>query len=102
VQHLPVDIRVGSLKKVAAGLEGEGACLTRCSGAALASCFAANKDLPSFKTARRLVVDELEKEYFRHLVEISEGSHQKACEISGLSKARLYELLKKQGIALRG
>ncbi|MGE4506521.1 MAG: sigma-54-dependent transcriptional regulator [Desulfovibrionaceae bacterium] len=102
VQHLPVDIRVGSLKKVAAGLEGEGACLTRCSGAALASRFAANKDLPSFKTARRLVVDELEKEYFRHLVEISEGSHQKACEISGLSKARLYELLKKQGIALRG
>lgn len=39
-----------------------------------------------------------EKEYLIHLMAYSAENIQKACEISGISRARIYQLLKKQGI----
>ncbi len=39
-----------------------------------------------------------EKEYLIHLMTYSDESIQEACEISGISRARIYQLLKKQNL----
>ena len=41
-----------------------------------------------------------EKEYLIHLMTYSAGNIQEACKISGISRARIYQLLKKQDIKL--
>lgn len=51
-----------------------------------------------FSDVRRLAVSQVERQYLKELVEIA-GSVEEACRISGLSRSRLYDLLKKHGIA---
>ena len=43
--------------------------------------------------------ETLEKQYFRNLMNAVEGDVKTACEISGLSRSRLYDLLKKYEVA---
>jgi len=57
--------------------------------------------MPSFKDARRNVVDAFEQEYFNELVACVDGDPAKACKVSGLSRARIYQLLRKHGLNLR-
>jgi two-component system, NtrC family, response regulator len=50
------------------------------------------------KEFREAVVRDAERDYLQELMATTQGNIQKACRISGLARARLYELLKKRGI----
>lgn len=54
------------------------------------------------KTVRELAMQELEAFYLRQLVECSRGNFQRALSISGLSRARLYDLLNKHSMSISG
>lgn len=55
--------------------------------------------LASLKNYRRNVLEEAESKYFKNLMDNTSWDIKKACVISGLKKARLYQLLKKYKIA---
>ena len=55
----------------------------------------------TFKQTREQVVDLLEHDYLEQLAMISSGDISNACRISNISRARLYQLLKKHGISLK-
>ena len=50
---------------------------------------------PKLKELRRIAIAESEKQYFKELVSYVGGDIDEACRISGLSRSRLYTLLKK-------
>lgn len=54
--------------------------------------------LPSLKNIRDLVNEQVESLYLKHLMLSAQGDLDKAAEISGLSKPRLYVLLKQYNI----
>ncbi len=56
--------------------------------------------LGDYKQFRAEAFDALEKEYFEYLISEVAGDYRNACHTSGLSKTRLYELLKKHGLSL--
>lgn len=56
---------------------------------------------PTYKEARRRIVDNMEKVYFDDLLFHTKKDITKAIQISGLSRARLYELLKKHAISVK-
>jgi two-component system NtrC family response regulator len=58
-------------------------------------------DYPTYKKARRRIVDNMEKVYFDDLLAHTKKDISRAIEVSGLSRARLYELLKKHSISLK-
>jgi len=58
-------------------------------------------DYPTYKEARRRIVDNMEKVYFDDLLAHTKKDISRAIEVSGLSRARLYELLKKHSISLK-
>ena len=72
-----------------------------------------NKQKPAVKTAadfdtfpnlqdlRDSVMADAERQYLQDLVPRSGGDIEKACRLSGLARARLYELLKKYAVSLR-
>lgn len=47
-----------------------------------------------FKEYRRLLTNDIERHYLRQLLHETEGDIAKACAASGLSRSRLYDLLK--------
>lgn len=51
--------------------------------------------LPSLQALREAVLAKAEKQYFQDLILFTEGDIKEACRISGLSRSRLYHLLKK-------
>jgi two-component system, NtrC family, response regulator len=53
---------------------------------------------PSLHTVREKALFLVEKEYLQNLLSNTHGDMPKACLISGLSRARLYSLLKKYGL----
>jgi DNA-binding NtrC family response regulator len=52
----------------------------------------------SLRDARRLVTERFERDYLRALRAATGHDVKKACAVSGLSRARLYELYRKHGI----
>jgi two-component system NtrC family response regulator len=52
------------------------------------------------KDLRESTYEKVEKEYLRELMEKTGGDMTKACEISDLHRARLYQLIKKHGISI--
>ncbi|WP_243545923.1 sigma-54-dependent transcriptional regulator [Pseudodesulfovibrio tunisiensis] len=54
---------------------------------------------PDLKSYRRKQVAEIETRYLRSLLDVCSWDIKSACDISGLSRARLYALMKKRGIA---
>ncbi len=58
-------------------------------------------ELPPIKAVRQQTIELMEQAYLEKLVEASETSVAKACDISGLSRARLYELLQKHRLSLQ-
>jgi two-component system NtrC family response regulator len=54
--------------------------------------------LPTIGQLRKQTVEEAEQSYLRELMSITEGDIGQACRISGLSKSRLYALLKRYSI----
>lgn len=57
--------------------------------------------LPTFKEYRKLYQREMEGRYFQRLMHTSSGNIAKACKISGLSRSRLYDLLKLHSLLCR-
>ncbi len=50
--------------------------------------------LPPLKEYRRILSNDIEKHYLQRLMRTSGGDMTKACTISGVSRSRLYDLLK--------
>lgn len=55
--------------------------------------------LAPLRDFRMAAVAEAEKEYLKNLVSLTENNIKDACRLSGLRRARLYELLKKYNIS---
>lgn len=55
--------------------------------------------LESYKEYREKMFQKLEKPYLTHLMQTTDWNIKEACSISGLSRSRLYELLKKHGVS---
>ncbi len=55
--------------------------------------------LPSFHAFRSGAVDAAERQYLQKLLSATKGNVKEACELSELSKSRLYELLKKHHLS---
>ncbi|MDM8522053.1 sigma-54 dependent transcriptional regulator [Desulfococcaceae bacterium HSG8] len=52
-------------------------------------------ELPKFKEYREQVIRAAESDYLDRLIKAADGKVEAACRLSGLSQARLYQLLKK-------
>jgi len=61
----------------------------------------ANEVFPSFRSASEVTMDRMESAYLVELIRRSRGEIASAIALSGLSRARLYELLQKHSISLR-
>jgi two-component system, NtrC family, response regulator len=57
--------------------------------------------LPSLRAFRHRAVSELEKQYLQELILLSNGDIQKCCRISGVSRSRLYRLLKDHNLSAK-
>ncbi len=55
--------------------------------------------LPLLQAVRDAAIEKAEADYLSTLMSTAEGSMSKACSLSGVSRSRLYELLKKHAIA---
>ena len=50
--------------------------------------------LPTFREFRRQSIAEAEEQYLQDLISITNGSIEECCRISGLSRSRLYGVMK--------
>jgi two-component system NtrC family response regulator len=91
-KHLPTDIRI----QVARAAAGEPSLAEAPSAAGRET----PDPLPSLKEFRTQAVAELEQKYLRDLLGRVKGDIQEAVRISGLSRSRLYGLLKKYRISV--
>jgi len=92
-KHLPTYIRV---KAVRASVSKEEAAKKSSLKAATSSV-----TLPSLRDFREAAVSDAERQYLRDLIALTKGNIREACQISGLSRSRLYALLKKHRLSLR-
>ena len=58
-----------------------------------------SKAFPKLKDVREIALDKAEGKYLKDLLSFTKGDIKKACELSGLSRTRLYVLLKKHKIS---
>lgn len=56
-------------------------------------------DFPTLKRYRHLHIDEIEKRYLHTLFDITGGNVKQSCKIAGISRARLYALIKRHEIS---
>jgi two-component system NtrC family response regulator len=94
--HLPLELR-SFLAKQRLGSNGD----SPAASAETDMGFYDGGTLLKMKDVRKRTIDSMERAYLEHLSLCSEGSIAQACRISGLSRARLYELLQKHEINLR-
>jgi len=59
-------------------------------------------NLMTFHERREAAIAEMEKQYLGELIAYTKGNIKEACKVSGLSRSRLYGLLKKHDISPRG
>ena len=88
--HLPVRLRVRMAQKELDSKE------TDCGPHPLFP-----SSLPPFKEYKAQALHELEEKYLTDIIRLSQGNAGTACSISGLSRARIYALLKKHSLHLR-
>ncbi len=91
-KHLPQHIRIEVAKSsldanVALFRKGEG-------------MTGSGSDLPKIQEVRDRIVAEAERKYLDELIKITGKDIREACAISGLSRSRLYTLLKKYNITV--
>jgi two-component system NtrC family response regulator len=61
----------------------------------------ASKTIMPFKDFRRVELDRIERHYLGMIYEKTRHNVMEACLLSGLSKTRFYNLLKKHGLSRR-
>ncbi len=92
-RHLPTDIRVSlarsSLTAVHENREPEDHFILD------------PKNFPKLKDHRAEVLARIERRYLRELLSVADDDIREACSMSGLSRARLYALLKEYGLSRR-
>jgi two-component system NtrC family response regulator len=59
------------------------------------------EDMPTLKEARDRAIANQEEKYLHRLLTVAEGDIRKCCAISGLSRSRLYDLLKKYNLSIK-
>ena len=102
--HLPVDVRISIAKnsfRHDPNKEQPSLLAPAPSHNAIALPFSPGDELPALREVREIVVGQLENAYMRQLLEFCGNDVRAACQRSGLSRARLYELLKKHSIRLK-
>ncbi len=92
-QHLPVYLRVELAKSTITAFEPE----SGVSAPAAAPSPEKSRPLLSLQTVR----EETDRRYLTELLSHTKGDIKETCRISGLSRSRLYALLKKHGISTR-
>jgi len=95
--HLPPEIRLSRIRsRVDSKLQDTGeSCGTEPSPA---PSLTLPEALLPFKDYRRKLTLDIERHYLNRLLQESEGDIARACTISGLSRSRLYDLLKVHGL----
>lgn len=93
-KHLPPDIRIQvarrSFRKSSPASPDPGA-----------PTEAPHPSFPKWKDEREAALEKLENKYLNELISHTGGDINKACELSGLKRSRLYQLLKKHDIPSR-
>jgi two-component system NtrC family response regulator len=92
-RHLPINIRA-ALARMSVG---DGACGTDLVPMEEQIIFDPS-NFPTIKDFRSEALAKVEHRYLTELLRISNGKVQRACALSGLSRARLYALMKHYGI----
>jgi two-component system, NtrC family, response regulator len=59
-----------------------------------------SKSIPSLKQMRDAAIAEVEQRYVKDLASLTSGDIREACRLSGLSRSRLYYLLKKYSVSI--
>ncbi len=89
-EHLPTNLRIFITQKLMAAKESP--------QNSAAKSIPAQKAFPKLKDYRARALAMLEKQYLLELLQTSENSIPRACRLSGLSRPRLYALIKKYNI----
>jgi two-component system NtrC family response regulator len=55
--------------------------------------------MPTMKEDRERAIQNQEKHYLKRLLQLSEGNIKQCCETAGLSRSRLYDLMKKYNLS---
>ncbi len=90
-QHLPAYLRS---KLVRASVQGQPAPAQARNGEVVPA-----GKLPPLEAVRKTALEEAEKRYLQELMQQVKGNIPGACQVSGLSRARLYSLLKHYNIS---
>lgn len=93
--HMPTQIRV-EVKRASVGKK------TKSQKAKKERSADLQKGVGNYRDFRDSAIAETEKHYLQNLMSVSKGNIKEACEISGLSRPRLYALLKKHQIPRSG
>jgi two-component system NtrC family response regulator len=93
-KHLPTEIHAKATRALVAEDNGE--------GQKPGSESSPQKSLPQLRVFRQAAIARAEVSYLQRLVSETRGNSKEACRVSGLSRSRLYELLKKHGISPSG
>ncbi len=98
-RHLPTDIRASairsSLKASAKPVQTD---TSKSAGKVAPICRMSLENFPQLREFRDKAVHTAETEYLQHLMALAEGNIRTACKVSGLSRARLYALLRRYRI----
>ena len=95
--HLPKDVQVHAKKAALNDKYPEGSGLAHSQSVQLPE----EPLFPTFQERRKVVLKNMERDYCLELVELARGDVKEACQLSGLSRSRLYGLLKAHSIKLR-
>ncbi|MFW5487967.1 MAG: sigma-54-dependent transcriptional regulator [Desulfovibrio sp.] len=97
-RHLPTDIRASAVRSTLQAERQGGEVCANEDCAPLSLTHGSPEDFPRLKDFREATIHNAERNYLRHLLALTEGKIAAACNVSGLSRARLYALLKKYGL----
>ncbi len=89
-KHLPNAMRVVLVKNGFSGAPG---------GNAGPACITDKQRLPRLKDLRETALAKVEKQYLQELLAATGEDMKQACEISGLGRARLYQLISKYRVS---
>ncbi|MBP7526548.1 MAG: sigma-54-dependent Fis family transcriptional regulator [Syntrophorhabdaceae bacterium] len=90
-KHLPTDIRI-KLKKSELDMDSGSETVHELHPSTTDS-------IPALKTYREEVIANAERQYLERLIKASGGKLKEICKVSGLSRPRLYALLKKYNLS---
>lgn len=98
-EHLPVDIRAKAVRRAVERHDDSASTLHPEAPSWDLPFEMPQGPLPSFKEYRKQCLDQVERTYLERLMREAEGSIKQACKLSGLSRTRLYVLMKEHDVS---